>query len=126
VRTLGLALFGWLVPGGADLLERRYGRFAIAATLVGALVIGGVVLQGSVAWPHPEELSGVDGFTAILFQAGAASRLLAGLPALLALGGSGTFLEGHAHEYGATLLSLAGVANLLAITTALELRKASR
>ena len=39
---------------------------------------------------------------------------------------SQTFLAGQTHEYGTTLLVLAGLFNLLALAGALELRKAKR
>ena len=41
-------------------------------------------------------------------------------------GGPHSFLEGRLHEFGTTLLTLAGLFNLLAVSNALELRKAER
>jgi hypothetical protein len=38
MRALGLAAFGWLVPGGAYLLMRRYLQFAVFAVLVSDLL----------------------------------------------------------------------------------------
>ena len=62
-----------------------------------------------------------------MFQAGAAAKLLAGAPFLLArLAGAPGFLEGRLHEYGTTLLLFAGLFNLLAISNALELRREQR
>jgi hypothetical protein len=53
---------------------------------------------------------------------------LAGCPFLLALlfDSARGFLDGRLHEYGTTLLMLAGLFNLLGISSALELRKAGR
>ena len=126
MKKLGYAVFGWLVPGGAFLLMRRRAQFAGFAVLVWASFGLGIALQGGYQWPHPAELQGLDGFTAWLFEAGALVKLLAGGPILVAqfLGASHGFLEGRVHEYGTTLLALAGLFNLLGISNALELRKA--
>lgn len=126
MNAVALAVFGWLVPGGAYLLMRRYGQFAIFAVLVWATFAAGIALQGGYQWPQPAELKGVDGFTTLLFQAGAFAKLLAGGPYLLAqlFDGSRSFLFGRLHEYGTTLLTLAGLFNLLAVSNAFDLRKA--
>ena len=128
MKTVGLAVFGWLVPGGAYLLMRRYRQFAAFAVLVSTTFAAGLALHGALQWPQPAELQGLDTFTKLLFQGGALTRLLAGCPYLLALpfAGARTFLDGRLHEYGTTLLVLAGLFNLLAISSALELRKAGR
>jgi hypothetical protein len=62
----------------------------------------------------------------LVFQGGALAKLLAGGPFLLAqvFGGGPSFLDGRLHEYGTTLLVLAGLFNVLAVANALELRKA--
>jgi hypothetical protein len=126
MRTVALAAFGWLVPGGAYLLQRRYLQFAGFALLVSASFAAGLALHGGFQWPQPAELQGLDGFTVLFFKAGALAKLLAGGPILLAhlFDGPHSFLEGRLHEYGTTLLTLAGVFNLLAVSNALELRKA--
>ncbi|HEY1755020.1 MAG TPA: DUF6677 family protein [Bryobacteraceae bacterium] len=123
-----LAGFGWLIPGGTYLLLRRYFQFAGFAVLVWAAVAIGIALHGGYAWPQSAELQGVDGFTAFFFKAGALAKLLAGGPVLLARfsGGSNSFLDGRLHEYGTTLLVLAGIFNLMAVSDAIELRKANR
>ena len=71
-----------------------------------------------------EELAGLDGFTVLLFRAGAFGKALAGGPYLLVrmFGCSSTFLDGRMHEYGSTLLIMAGAANVLAVSSALEQR----
>ena len=120
-----LAAFGWLGPGGAFLMMRCYARFAIFAVLVWSTFAAGLALQGGYHWPQPAELSGVDGFTALLFKAGAFAKLLAGGPFLLAqlFDGSHSFLQGRLHEYGTTLLTLAGLFNLLGMSNAFDLRE---
>jgi len=122
MRTLLIAGFGWLVPGGAYLLTRRYLQFAVFATVVSVTFGAGLALHGGYSWPQPVELAGVDGFTALVFKAGALAKVLAGGPYLLAglFDGSGTFLGGRLHEYGATLLMMAGVFNVLAVSSALD------
>ena len=126
MKTVALAAFGWLVPGGAYLLMRRYVEFVGFALLVTATFAAGLALQGGYQWPQSADLQGLDSFTALFFKAGALAKLLAGGPVLLAglVDGSRGFLEGRLHEYGTTLLTLAGIFNLLAVSNALELRKA--
>jgi hypothetical protein len=126
MKALAHVAFGWLVPGGAYLLMRRYAHFVIFAVLVWATFGAGLWLQGGYGWPQPAELNGVDGFTALLFKAGAFAKLLAGGPFLLAqlFDGSRSFLQGRLHEYGTTLMTLAGLFNLLALSNAFDLRKA--
>jgi hypothetical protein len=128
MKAVGLAVFGWLVPGGTYLLMRRYAQFAVFAVLVSTTFAAGLALHGGLRWPQPAELQGLDGFTVLLFKGGALAKVLAGLPCLLALlfDGARSFLDGRLHEYGTTLLVLAGLFNLLAISNALELRKAAR
>ena len=125
MKTVWLGIFGWLVPGGAYLLMRRYRQFVFCAVLVSATFAAGLALQGGLQWPQPTELQGLDTFTALVYQAGAGAKLLAGCPILLALlfDTSHSFLDGRLHEYGTSLLVLAGLFNLLAVSTALELRK---
>jgi hypothetical protein len=128
VKAVMLAAFGWLVPGGSYLLLRRYAEFAIFAVLVSVTFAAGLALHGGFLWPQPAELQGLDNFTALLFQGGALAKVLAGGPYLLALlfDGAHSFLDGRLHEYGTTLLVLAGLFNVLAISNALQLRKAER
>jgi len=125
MKTVAAAAFGWLVPGGAYLLARRYLQFGVALALVVCATVAGMALHGANLWPQQGELQGLDGFTAGMAQAGAAAKLLAGGPYLLAqlCDHSQTFLGGQTHEYGTTLLVLAGLFNLLALVDGLELRK---
>uniref|UniRef100_Q01X19 DUF6677 domain-containing protein n=1 Tax=Solibacter usitatus (strain Ellin6076) TaxID=234267 RepID=Q01X19_SOLUE len=125
MTPLILALFGWLVPGGSYLLMRRYAQFAAFAILVTATFGAGLALQGGFGWPQASELQGLDTFTKLLFQGGALVKALAGGPFLLAqlLQRAPSFLEGRLHEYGTTLLVMAGVFNVLAVSSAFELRK---
>jgi hypothetical protein len=126
MNTAALAVIGWLIPGGAFLLTRRYLRFAGSLTLVTVTFGLGLALHGGYRWPQPVDLEGLDSLTSLSFRAGAVSKLLAGAPFLLASfwGGAHGFLDGRLHEYGTTLLSLAGLFNLLAISNAFELRNA--
>jgi hypothetical protein len=126
MKAVALAVFGWLVPGGAYLLMRRYLQFAVFAVLVSLTFAAGVALHGGLQWPQTADLQGLDTFTVLLFKAGAAAKLFTGGPFLLALlfDGSHGFLDGRLHEFGTTLLMLAGLFNLLAVSNALELRKA--
>ena len=119
---------GWLFPGGAYLRARRYLQFAIALVVVCASTAAGIALHGASLWPGADELQGLDGLTKSMAQGGALARFLAGGPFLLArlFHYSQTFLAGQTHEYGTTLLVLAGLFNLLAIGDALDLRKAHR
>jgi hypothetical protein len=120
-----LGLFGWLVPGGAFLLMRRYLQFAVFACAVLAAFSAGIALHGVCQWPQPSELAGLDTFSALVFQIGALAKMLAGGPYLVAraFSGAGSFLSGRLHEYGTTLLVMAGLLNALAVSSAMDLRK---
>jgi hypothetical protein len=120
-----LIAFGWLAPGGTYLLMRRYTQFALFAGAVWLAFGVGIALHGVPGWPRAEELAGLDGFTALLFQLGGAGQALAGAPYLLAraFGSPEPFLAGRLHEYGATLLVFAGALNVLAISSAIDLQK---
>jgi hypothetical protein len=104
---------------------RRYVQFAFFALAVCAMVVAGLALQGAAALPKPEEMAGLDGFTALIYQAGAYAKTLSGAPYFLArfFSAPGTFHDGRVHEYGTTLLTMAGILNVLAISSALDLRK---
>jgi hypothetical protein len=125
MNPLLLALAGWVAPGGAYLLTRRYLQFAGFALVVCASFAAGIALQGGDQWPRPEEMAGLDGFTAWVFKAGAIAKMLAGAPYLVArlLDHSGSFTDSRLHEQGSTLLMMAALFNVLAISTALDLRK---
>jgi hypothetical protein len=125
VNALLIAAFGWLVPGGAYLLMRRYLQFAVFAVVVSATFAAGVALQGGSRWPQPAELAGLDTFTALVFKAGAIAKVLAGGPYLVGslFNGSGGLVSGRLHEYGTTLLLMAGLFNVLAVSSAFDLRK---
>jgi hypothetical protein len=124
MSTLRLAAFGWLVPGGAYLLMKRYLQFAIFASLVSLAFVAGILLQGGTAWPDPAELVGLDGFTALAFKASVFAKALAGAPYLLARAFDGSsFITSRLHEQGATLLIVAGVLNVLAVSSAIDLKK---
>jgi hypothetical protein len=125
MRSAGVAVFGWLVPGGAYLLGRRHLRFALCLALVSSAFGGGLLLHGANLWPQPAELQGLDGLTALMAQASALTKALAGGPYLLArlFDYSESFVGGHAHEYGTTLLLLAGLFNLLMLLDGLKLHR---
>jgi hypothetical protein len=128
MKAAAIAVFGWLLPGGAYLVARRYLQFALSLALVCCATAAGMALHGANLWPQPGELQGLDGFSVGLAQAGALAKALAGGPYLLARlsNDSQSFLSGQTHEYGTTLLVLAGLFNLLALMDGLELRKAER
>jgi len=128
MSALLLAAFGWLVPGGTYLLLRRYLQFGVFAFVVSAAFGAGIALKGGCRWPEPAELADLDGFTALVFRIGAFVKLLAGGPYLAArfFDGSSGFLSGRLHEYGSTLLLMAGLFNMLGVSSALDLRKERR
>ena len=96
--SVWMAGTGWRVSADAALPSIR-------SVCLGGLchVCRGLVLRGGFGWPQPAELAGLDGFTALLFKAGAAAKMLAGAPYLVAevFGGSSSFLNSRLHEYGA-------------------------
>ena len=88
-----------------------------------------IALHGANLWPQAAELQGLDGFTAGMAQ-GRRPRQ-SSWPAgricwLDSATTRGRSSSGQTHEYGTTLLVLAGLFNLLAISSALELRKEPR
>jgi hypothetical protein len=122
MRSARLAAFGWLVPGGAYLLTRRYLQFGLSLGLVLTASACGVALGGGNLWPQAADLQGLDLFTLLLAKAAAFTRFLAGAPYLLTrlCGYSQNAFDGRLHEYGTTLLVIAGLLNLLALADALE------
>lgn len=128
MRSLRLAVFGWLVPGGAFLLLRRYLQFAVFACIVTVTFAAGLALRGGCGWPQPADLAGLDPFTAWLFRAGAIAKMLSGAPYLAArlFDGSGGFLTSRVHEQGSVLLMMAGLFNVLALSGALDLGKGKK
>ena len=122
MNRLGLAAAGWFIPGGAYLLTRRYLQFAVFAAIVCTAVVAGMALNGSVQWPAAADLQGLDPFTALIFRGSALAKALAGLPflALAWIGPQRDFLSGRTHEFGSTLLILAGFLNTLAVSSAIE------
>jgi hypothetical protein len=124
MKSAGVAVFGWLIPGGAYLLARRYLQFAISLALVCCATVAGMALHGANLWPQAAELQGLDGFAIGMAKAGGIAKALAGAPYLLTQLGaySHSFLSGQTHEYGTTLLVLAGLFNLLAVADGLEQR----
>jgi len=122
MRFARLAAFGWLVPGGGYLLTRRYVQFGLSLGLVLTASVCGVALGGGNSWPRAADLQGLDAFTVLLAKAAALTKLLAGAPYLLTrlCGYSQNAFDGRLHEYGTTLLVMAGLLNLLALGDALE------
>ena len=51
-----LAAFGWLVPGGAYLLTRRYGNSPSSPSWSAATFAAGLALHGAFQWPQSGEL----------------------------------------------------------------------
>jgi hypothetical protein len=128
MKILVMGVMGWLVPGGALLAMRRYRQFAAFAALVTLTLAAGFALNGGAGWPHPADLEGLDSFSVLVARAGAVIRVLAGAPVLLAsLAGAGsTYMAGRLQEYGTTLLTLAGLFNLLALASAWDLARELR
>jgi hypothetical protein len=120
MRNAAALAFGWLVPGGAYFLRRRYAQFAMALVLVCACLTAGFAMQGSNGWPSHSQLQGLDGSTAMIARAGAITKILAGSPFIMfgLLGYSRSFMSGQVHEYGTTLLIAAGLINILALADA--------
>ena len=110
--------FGWVVPGGAYLLNRRYKEFVLCFLLVSTVFAVGVALDGMSQPPQSDA-------TAMI---GKGAEALAGFPCLFA-----TFfihsplaITAPVHEYGATLLMAAGLINLLVLASRLWCNVISR
>jgi hypothetical protein len=117
MKAAAAMLIGWLVPGGGYLMARRYKQFALFLALICAAVGAGVALHGGNLWPRAEDVQGLDGLTVFIARAGAVAKGLAGGPYLIAamLGDVSTYTQGRIHEYGTTLLTMAGILNVMAI-----------
>jgi hypothetical protein len=115
-----LLAVGWLLPGGGYLLLRRYRQFAFFLAIICAASVAGMLLQGANVWPPSGDLQGLDGVAVLTARAGAVTKAMAGGPYLLAraAGYSHSYLAGCLHEYGTSLLTVAGLLNLLALADA--------
>ncbi len=127
MRRFSQVIFGWIVPGGAALVEKRYTRFAVVFVAVTLSVVAGIALGGASEMPGSGELQGLDGVSMLMARAGGVIRYVAGAPLLIAnaLGYSHSFLDGRLHEQGTTLLLVAGLFNLLALVDPLGERETS-
>ena len=117
------SLIGWLVPGGGYWLLKRRNQFYFYLFTVLVLFAAGLMLQGGLLWPEPDDLQGMDNVTSLLMKGSAAAKILAGVPYLLARGAgySQTFLDGFRFDFGTKLLVLAGLFNLLALADAFSM-----
>jgi len=125
MKSVGMIAIRWLVPGAGYLLTKRYAQFALFLTLICGMFAVGLSLHGGNAWPRAEDLQGLDGLSARIAQAGALAKCMAGGPYLIAamLGDINTYTQGRIHEYGTTLLGMAGILNLLALMDAFKSRE---
>ena len=100
-------VFGWLVPGGAYLLERRYKQFTLRFLLILTAFGAGIAAEGMSQPGQP-------GSVALL---GTLVKMLAGGPYLVArlFTHSQLSISAPVHEYGSTLLIAAGLINLLVL-----------
>jgi hypothetical protein len=122
MRTAAKIGLGWIIPGGGYLLTRRYQQFAMYFLLVSTAFALGIALHGGNLWPQRAELQQLDTLTILMAKAGAFAKALAGGPYLIArlFAGPQNFVQGRLHEYGTTLLTMAGLVNLLALVDAAE------
>lgn len=101
-------VLGWLLPGGAYLLRKRYEQFAFSFALVCAAFVAGIGLGGLNTPAQPE----------IFGAAAAVAKWLIGGPYLIArmLNNSPVPIDAPMHDYGLALLMAAGLINLLALS----------
>ena len=110
--VLGCVL-AWAVPGAGHIVLGRWGRGLLFGSLVLALLVGGIALEGKVYKPvSGEPLT----YLAALGAAGV------GIPFALAhvFGWADGNLEGAYFEYGNTFTLVAGLLNLLAVLDAFD------
>jgi len=122
MKTFAKLGLGWIVPGGGYLLTRRYQQFATYFLLISTAFALGLTLHGGNLWPQPSELQQLDSLTILMAKGGALAKALAGGPYLIArlFDGPQNFVQGRLHEYGTTLLVMAGLVNLLALVDSVE------
>ena len=128
MKAVPLAAFGWLVPGGAYLLMRRYLQFAVFAVRgVRPPLPPASLFTAACSGRNPPIYRAWTSSPSYFQSRGRRQnprrQPFLTRPFLRRLQG---FLDGRLHEYGTTLLVLAGLFNLLAVSNALELRKAER
>ena len=110
--VLGCVL-AWAVPGAGHMVLGRWGRGLLFGSLVLALLVGGIALEGKVYKPIPgEPLT----YLAALGAAGV------GIPFAIAhaIGWADGNLEGAYFEYGNTFTLVAGLLNLLVVLDAFD------
>jgi hypothetical protein len=116
IRTILIAVFGWIVPGLGHLFQGRFGRALIAFLAVGAMAYVGLRMRGNVFPPHGDDIFGVLGFLA---DAGS------GIFYLFAhsIQKVGPDVSRAAGDYGTRLIATAGVLNLLFVLDATEISR---
>lgn len=110
--VLGCVL-AWAVPGAGHMFLGRWRRGLLFGSLVLALLVGGIALEGKVYRPiSGEPLT----YLAALGAAGV------GIPFAVAhaVGGADGNLEGAYFEYGNTFTLVAGLLNLLVVLDAFD------
>ncbi len=112
-RVVFSCVLAWAVPGAGHIALGRWGRGLLFGSLVLALLVGGIALEGKVYRPIPgEPLT----YLAALGAAGV------GIPFALAhaFGWADGNLSGAYFEYGNTFTLVAGLLNLLIVLDAFD------
>jgi hypothetical protein len=116
VRSVFIAIAGWIVPGLGHLFQWRIGRAIAGFAAVGTLAMIGLWMRGNV---FPAR--GDDAFSLLGFIADAGS----GVFYLLAhtIEKNGPDVSRAAGDYGTRLIATAGVLNMLFVLDALEISR---
>ena len=116
VRSIFLAIAGWIIPGLGHLFQWRIGRAMAGFAAVGTLAMVGLWMRGNV-FPARSD----DAFSLLGFIADAGS----GIFYLLAqnIEKLGPDVSRAAGDYGTRLIATAGVLNMLFVLDALEISR---
>lgn len=119
-QWMPIVAFAWMVPGGGHLLlGRRLRGLALGGAVALSFVLGLLLRGPFFEWTWTQQ----DMLASLIYRGGFVVNLAAGLPYFLAvwLGYAEPDLPGHAHDYGAKFLVVAGLLNLLCMVDAFEI-----
>jgi hypothetical protein len=112
--SLAVCTAGWLVPGLAHVLLRRWGRGAVFGAAILVMFILGLAMQGRLYGPVPEHPLHV-----FAFIANAGVGLAYGIATALGFGEG--MLSHRSYDYGNVYLWVSGLLNYLVLLDAFDI-----
>jgi hypothetical protein len=124
-QLLPILAFAWIVPGGGHFLLKRNGRGALLGGAVALAFLAGILMRGPLyLWTW----TGADVLANLIHRGGFFAQLLSGLPYFFTVwfGYEQPDVTGLRHDYGAKLLVLAGLLNVLTMVDAYEIARGDK